>query len=213
MPPEPAKNHQALPRSRVVEVIERSQEDAMRQLQREGIPETQALLVMQRISSFCLHTLGELDSVYREFEELVAKYPDRSVAHQTWLNDKAAGLLMQVEAAIAALVTEALEKAKADYRTELSRPREVITTLPAQPRPSLWEQALQDLGQTLRIPVVLWGAGLAVWFLLWSLVTGSAIWGLVAVASTAVVVLLIKWVGLLFIIIIGIAAGVCLLVV
>jgi hypothetical protein len=193
--PEPANTRHALPRSRVVEVIERSQEDAMRQLRREGIPETQALLVMQRISIFCLHTLGELDRVYREFEELVAKYPDRSDAHQTWLNDKAAGLLMQVEAAIAALVTEALEKAKADYRTDLSRPREVITTVPTSPPRPWWQDVIEFLDQTRHIWLVAVGTG--IWFLLWTLMTGSPIWGLLAVAITAVVVFLIRGVGLL----------------
>jgi hypothetical protein len=57
MPPELPNNQHALPRSRVVEVIERSQEDAMRQLRQAGVPETQALVVMGRIHTFCLQTL------------------------------------------------------------------------------------------------------------------------------------------------------------
>ena len=52
--PEPANNQQAIPRSRVVEVIARSTDDALRQLRQAGIPETEALLVIQRFTVFAL---------------------------------------------------------------------------------------------------------------------------------------------------------------
>jgi hypothetical protein len=131
MPPELPNNQQRTLRHRAIEVIERHQEDAMRQLRRDGVPEALALAVMQRIASLCLRTLRELDVLYREYEELVAQ-DGRSAAHQHWLHDKATGLLMQVEAGIAALVAEAITKAKEDYRQQLSQPREVIS-VPAKP--------------------------------------------------------------------------------
>jgi hypothetical protein len=109
----------------------------MAQLRQAGIPETQALLVIQRISAFSLQTLRELDLVYREFAELLAEDPDRSQAHQEWLDTKAGGLLLTLEAFIAALVAEAINKAKEDYRAALSQPREVIT-MPPKPSRSGW---------------------------------------------------------------------------
>ena len=48
----------AIAKSNVVEVIERHQQDAFRQLRHAGVPEAQALLVMQLISSFSLQHCG-----------------------------------------------------------------------------------------------------------------------------------------------------------
>src|ERR687895_301853 len=126
MSPNLHNRQQGSPRHRVIEVMTRAQEDAMAQLRWDGIPEMQALLVMQRISSVCLQTLRELDRVYREFEELLAQDPDRSQAHQEWLDTKAGGMLLTLEAMITALVAEAINKAKEDYRAAISQPREVI---------------------------------------------------------------------------------------
>jgi hypothetical protein len=202
IPPESANNQHALPRNRVVEVIERSQEDALRQLRQAGIPETEALLVMQRFSAFAIQVLRELDLLYREFEQLLAHDPDRSRAHQEWLDTKAGGLLLTIESCIAALVAEAINKAKEDYRTELSRPREVITMPPS--RPSLWEEARENSARLFLNPLVLWSVGQSVWFLVWLLVTGSAIWAFGAIAMTAVVVGLFKQTGLMFILTAGV---------
>jgi hypothetical protein len=213
MPERPGKsdfpNTQNLPpRSRVVEVIERSQEDALRQLRAAGVPETQALLVIKRFSAFSVQVLRELDLLYREFEELLAQDPNRSQANQEWLDTKAGGLLLTLEAFIAALVAEALNKAKEDYRSELSQPREVITLPAKPPPPAVWEEALQELGRLRRNPVVRWPVGLFAWFLVWWLVSGSNTWALIAVGITAFVVFFFKKPGLIFILIAG---GVCLL--
>jgi hypothetical protein len=195
MPPEPANTQHSLPRSRVVEVIARSTDDALRQLRQAGIPETEALLLIQRFSSFSVQVLRELDSLYREYEQLLANDPDRSAAHQEWLDTKAGGVLLTLEAMIAALVAEAINKAKEDYRSELSKPREVITM---PPRPSLWAEAWEKRKRLFLHPLVLWAVGLPVWFLLWLLVTGSGIRALIAVGITAMVVVLFKQAGLLF---------------
>jgi hypothetical protein len=204
MPPD-LPNRPAALRSRVAEVIERTQEEAMRQLRLSGVPEQQALLVMRRISSFCLQTLRDLDLVYREFEEMVEKHPGRSASHQAWFNDKAAGLLLQVEAATAALVADAINKAKEDYRTGCSQAREVITTVPPPPRRPAWEEALWD-GKTLH-PVV-WAVGFGGWFLLWFAVSASITWAVIAVGISVVLVCLFEKTGLIFMLIAG---GVCLL--
>jgi hypothetical protein len=210
MPPDSPQNRSALPRSRVVEVIERSQEDVLRQLRAAGLPETEALLVIKRVNEFAIQVLRELDLLYREFEELLAQDPDRSQAHQEWLDTKAGGLLLTLESFIAALVAEAMNKAKEDYRTELSQPRNVISPVPAPPPPSVWEEALQELRRLLRNPVVRWSAGLSAWFLVWLLVSGSTTWALIAVGITAVVVWLFEKPGLVFILTAG---GVLLLIV
>jgi hypothetical protein len=135
MPPELPNNQHALPRSRVVEVIERSQEDAMRQLRQAGVPETEALAVMLRIHTFCLQTLRELDQVYREFEEMVAQDAGRSEAHQAWFADRTTTMLMHVEVAIASLVNDAIDKLKDEYKRESIPQRDVITTVPIRPPP------------------------------------------------------------------------------
>jgi hypothetical protein len=194
--PDVPKTQHALPRNRVVEVIERSQEEALRQLRQAGVPETQALLVIRRYAAFAIQLLRELDLIYRQFEALVAHNPERSAAHQEWLDTKAGGLLLTLEAFIADLVAEAINKAKEDYRTKVSQPREVITPAPSPPPPSLWEEARENLGRLLRNAVVLWAAGLSAWFLLWWQVSGSILWGVLAVGVSAVLVRLFRWAGL-----------------
>jgi hypothetical protein len=208
MMPDVPKIQHALPRSRVVEVIERGQEDILRRLRDAGLPETEALLVIKRFNEFAVQVLRELDLLYKDFEQLLTADPDRSQANQEWLETKAGGLLLTLESFIAALVAEASNKAKENYRTELSKPREVITNVPAPPRPSLWEEAREHLGPLLRNPVVLWSVGLFAWFLVWLLVSESTTWALIAVGITAVVVWLFEKPGLVFI---GIAGGVCVL--
>jgi hypothetical protein len=197
MPDSPNKRH-ALPRSRVVEVIERSQEEALRQLRQAGIPEQQALAVMRRIAVFCLQTLSELDVIYREFEELVAE-DGRSEAHQRVFNDKAAALLTAVEAGIAGIVADTIRKVQDDYQQLLSPPKEAITVPAAPPRREP-EYPLP--------PWLLWLGGLAAWFLLWVLVSGSIAIGVIALGVTAFMWVFFEKTGLVLSAIFG---GACLL--
>jgi len=206
MPERPNTQH-ALPRSRVVEVIERSTADALRQLRVAGIPETEALAIIQRFSVFSVQVLRKLDHLYREYEALLASDPDRSPTHQEWLDTKVGGMLLTIEAFFAALVVEAINKAKEDYRAELSRPREVIIPTPP-PSPTIWEEAEQNLGLLLRNPVVVWLVSTAASFCLGFLLSGSTTWGLIAMGFTAFVVFIFEKAGLIFI---SIASGVCLL--
>ena len=193
MSPNLPNRQQGSPRHRVIEVMTRAQEDAMAQLRRDGIPETQALLVMQRISSLCLQTLRELDRVYQEFEELLAQDPDRSQAHQEWLDTKAGGMLLTLEAMITALVAEAINKAKEDYRAAISQPREVIALPPKPSRPGwmsflltttsglVWLAGMVSgllLAWQLSGEFVLAGFGLLLPVVLWRMV-GRFWWGLV----------------------------------
>ena len=145
--------------------------------------------------------LRELDLLRGEFEELLANNPERSADHQEWFETKVGEMLLTIEAFIAALVAEAINKAKDDYRSELSRPREVITMPPAGP--SLWEEARENSKRLILNPVVLWSVGLPLWFLMWLLMTRSIIWAVIAIGITAVAVLLFKKAGVLFSITVG----------
>ena len=194
------QHQSALPRSRIVEVIAQGQEDIVRQLRAAGIPETEALAVIRRFSIFSVQVLRELDLLYREYEELRAQDPDRSQAHQEWLDTKVAGMLLTIEAFVAAMVAEAITKAKEDYRNERSRPREVLA-MPS--RPPVWEQALHVVGRQLRDPLVLWSVGLTAWFLVWYFAIGSLIAGFIAMIITAVVVYFLEKPGLVFILTAG----------
>jgi hypothetical protein len=189
MPPQLSNNQQKNPRHRVVAVMTHAQEDALHQLRRDGVSEAYALAVMQRISSLCLQTLRELDDLYREFEELLANDPSRSGAHQEWFETKAGGMLLTIEASIAAVVAEAINRAKEDYRAEISTSREVIT-VPHQPtRPKRLEGFLTTTSNLVWIAGMITGFVL-VWqssgsflvggigFLLWRTV-GRFTWGLV----------------------------------
>jgi hypothetical protein len=110
MMPDGPKNQHALPRSRVIAVIERGQEDVLRQLRDAGTPEIEALAVIQRFNVFSIQVLRELDHLYREYEALLASDPDRSQAHQEWLDTKAGGVLLNLESMIATLVAEAINR-------------------------------------------------------------------------------------------------------
>ena len=193
MPSTLPDNQQGLPRHRVVEVMTRAQDDALRQLRAAGIPETEALAVIQRISVFSVQILRELDHLYREYEALLAQNPDRSQAHQKWFDTKLGGMLLTIEAFIAALVAEAINRAKEDYRAEISTSREGIT-VPHQPARSSWlEEFLTTTSDLVWIAglitgfVLAWqssgsflvgGIGFLVGLLLWRTV-GRFTWGLV----------------------------------
>jgi hypothetical protein len=193
MPPHLPYNQQQTPRHRMVAVVTRAQEDALHQLRRDGVPEALALAVMQRISALCLQTLRELDHVYREFEDLLAADPDRSQAGQEWLETKAGGLLLSLEALIAALVAEALKQAKEDYLRQLSQPRDVPTVPARQSRPAwvsfllamtnlfVWVAGMVAAGVFAYqcSGLLLWaGIGFLVPFVLW-LKLGGRWWGLI----------------------------------
>ncbi|HZA21106.1 MAG TPA: hypothetical protein VFA32_00600, partial [Dehalococcoidia bacterium] len=93
-------------------------------------------------------------------KELLAEDPERSADHQEWLETKLGGMQLTIEAFIAALVAEALNKAKEDYRTQLSQPREVIT-VPHQPSRPGW---LADFFTTIHDLV--WIAGMVAGFVM-----------------------------------------------
>jgi hypothetical protein len=171
MPPQLPNNQQRNPRHRVVAVMTAAQEDAMQQFRQAGIPETQALLVIQRISAFSLQTLRELDRVYREFEELLANDPDRSQQHQEWLDTKVGGMLLSLEAFIAALVAEAINNAKEQYRNEILTSREVIAMPPKPSRPG-WLAAFFTTTRDL-----VWIAGMVSGFVLAWQCSGSFLAG------------------------------------
>jgi hypothetical protein len=182
MLPDSQETSPAALRSRVVEVIAATQEDALRQLRQAGVPETRALLIMRRMSTFCLQTLRELDLVFRQFDAFVAE-DGRSDLHQQWLNDKAAVLLLQVEQAVAALVAEAIRIAIHEPDDQPEGPPEVIT-VPGKPAPSPWQQFL------LLWPLQLvWVVGLIVWSLFALEATGGS--GLLTVL--AFVFALVLW--------------------
>jgi hypothetical protein len=169
MPLDLPKNRQAISRSRVAEVIERTQEDALRKLRQSGLPEQQALMVMQRISAFSLRTLRELDEIYSEFEELVELELGRSEAHQRWLNDKSAALLLQVEAGLAEIVATVIRQAIHDLQHPPSPPQDVIT-VPAKPSRPAW------LAFLLTAPrLLVWLAGMAAWLLMGWQATGGSV--------------------------------------
>jgi hypothetical protein len=207
MPPDSPEKRPALPRSRVVEVITRAQEDAFRQLIEAGVPETEALLVIRRFSAFALQVLRDLDRIYQEFEELLASDPDRSKANQEYLDTRAGGWLLALESFIAALVAEAMEKAKKDYQTLLSQPQEVITTVPPAPRSPPWQEALRKLGQSLT-PWLLLLVAFFAWFLVWWQVSGLVTIGVIAIGITVFMGLFFGEVGLWLSAVMG---GLCLI--
>ena len=167
MLPDSPQNRSALPRSRVVEVIARSTDDALRQLRQAGVPETEALAIIQRFNKFSIQVLREMDSLYRQFEELLAHAPERSAEHQEWLETKLGGMQLTIEAFIAALVAETINKVKEDYRNQLSQPREVIT-VPHQPsRPGWLAENFTAISE------LVWIAGMVAGFVMAWQFTGS----------------------------------------
>jgi hypothetical protein len=194
MPPQLPNNQQQTPRHRLVAVMTRAQEDALHQLRRDGVSEGLALAVMQRISSLCLHTLRELDGVYGEFADLLAADPDRSQAHQEWLETKAGGLLLSLEALTAALVAEASKQAKEDYQRQLSQPRDVITVPARQSQPA-WVSFLLAMTNLL-----VWVAGMVAGGVFAYQCSGLLLWAAIGFLVPFVLWLKLggRWWGLLF---------------
>jgi hypothetical protein len=170
MPTDHPNKQDVMPKRRVVDLIERTQEDAMCKLRQSGIPEVHVLLVMQRITSLCLQTLQELDLTYRQFEEIVAE-GGRSEANQTWLNNKAAAMLLQVESAIATLVAEAIATTLHDHKTQPPPPEPVIEVQRARPAPPVWWPVFLALLRHL-----VWVAGMAASLVFSYQGSGSIVW-------------------------------------
>jgi hypothetical protein len=170
MPSDRPNKQEVVSKRRMVEVIERTQEDAMRKLRQSGVPEVQVLRVMQRITSLSLQTLRELDLTYQQFEEIVAE-DGRSEANQTWLNNKAVALLLQVESAIATLVAEAIAQAIRDHKTQPPPTEPVIEVPRMQPAPPA---RLPGLPAVIRLLV--WVAGMAASLVFSYQGSGSIVW-------------------------------------
>ena len=194
MPSNRPNKHEVVPKRRMVEFIERTQEDAMRKLRQSGVPEVQVLRVMQRITSLCLQTLRELDHTYRQFEEIVTE-AGRSEANQTWLNNKAVALLLQVESAIATLVAEAIAQAIHDHKTQPPPAEPVIEVPRMQPAPPVRQHGLLTA-----IKLLLWLCAFPASLLLGYQLTGSEWWQLLFPPVLLVVWVLFRfsWWGLIF---------------
>jgi hypothetical protein len=171
MPPDLPNNQQRSPRHRAVAVITRAQEDAMRQFRQAGVPETIALAVMQRISSFGVQTLRELDALYRQFDDIVAE-DGRTAAHQEWVDNKAAALLLQLESVIATLVAEVLRQATDELKTEPPPAGQVIEpAVASQPPPPAGVPFLPAL-----LMHCIWVAGMAASLLFAYQASGMLFW-------------------------------------
>jgi hypothetical protein len=170
MPSDRPNKQDVMPKRRVVDLIECSQEDAMRKLRQSGVPEAQVLRVMQRITSLCLQTLRELDLTYQQFKEIVSE-DGRSEANQTWLNNKAVAMLLQVESAIATLVAEAIAQTIRDHKTQPPPPEPVIEVQRAQPAPPARSPVLLALFRHL-----VWVAGMAASLVFSYQGSGSIVW-------------------------------------
>jgi hypothetical protein len=194
MPLDRPNKHEVMPKRRMVDLIERTQEEALAQLRQSGLPEAQVLRVMQRITSLSLQTLRELDLTYRQFEEIVAE-DGRSEANQTWLNNKATALLLQVESAIATLVAETIAQTIHDHKTQPPPPEPVIEVPRAQP-----EQPVRQHGLLAAIKFLLWLCAFPASLLLGYQLTGSEWWQLLFPLGHLVVWILFRfsWWGLIF---------------
>jgi hypothetical protein len=168
MPLDIPKNRQAISRNHAVEVIEHTQEDALRKLRQSGLPEQQALMVMQRISAFSLRTLRELDEIYRQFDGIIAE-DGRSEHHSRWLHDKATALLLQVESGIAEIVASVIRQAIHDLQHPPVPPQDVLS-VPAKPSRPAWLAFLLTAPRFL-----VWLTGMAAWLLMGWLSTGGSV--------------------------------------
>jgi hypothetical protein len=198
MPSDRSNKHEVMPKRRVVDLIERTQEDAMRKLRQSGVPDVQVLRVMQRITSLCLQTLRELDLTYQQFEEIVAE-DGRSEANQTWLNNKATAMLLQVESAIATLVAETIAQAIHDHKTQPPPAEPVIEVQRAQPAPPVRQHGLLAAIKLL-LWLCLWLCAFPASLLLGYQLTGSEWWQLLFPLGLLVVWILFRfsWWGLIF---------------
>jgi hypothetical protein len=79
--PDSPKKRLGLPKSQVVEVIERSQEEAVRRLREAGVPERQILVAVRQIESACLTALGEQDAFYADLQVFFRQSRDPDHAH------------------------------------------------------------------------------------------------------------------------------------
>jgi hypothetical protein len=181
-------------RNHAVEVITRTQDDAMRKLLQAGLPESVALTAMRRISAFSLQALQELDSLFRQFDDFVAT-EDRTSEQQEWLNDKAAALLLQTQTAFATLVAETIQKTIQEYRDQLAHPKNETPTVTIDQRP-VPQQGRWELAELLPVLIVLGIVlGFIGWFLFWWLLSGSLAWGVIAFGLTVFLVVVFRMAG------------------
>jgi hypothetical protein len=209
MPPDLQDPQLADMRRHAADVITRTQEDAMQQLFQAGLPETDALTAMSRINTFCLQALRELDTLFRQFDELVTT-AERTPEHQAWFNDKAAAILLQAQTACATLVAETIQKAIQTYRNPPAPRQEVIPTVSAAPRQASRGRSLPipNFGKLLLLFLLVHSLG--GWFLLWWHVSTTHIWAVIATGMTVVLLAVFPWAGVVVGIIVGMVCAILL---
>jgi hypothetical protein len=191
--------------ARVSEVIARIREDALAQLRQADIPEQQALAAVERVVTFALNAfLTEVEASWT-FEALLTELKEQGASDdsQRFADEKAAAFRLQLEAAIAEIAALLIRQIIQDLQNQPPPPRDVIEPAPATQTPP--RQTLADLGKRI-CPWLLWPGCLGVWFLLWWLMSGSILWGVLAVGVAAVLVSLFQWVGLAITGILGLLA-------
>jgi hypothetical protein len=113
--PDSPKKRLGLPKSHVADVIERSQEEAIRTLTQAGVSERRILATVRRIEAACRTALSELDAIDTEFREL-ARSPWRDPEHTRYMQERITFYQQQNEKALAVITATEIQNALNDYQ-------------------------------------------------------------------------------------------------
>jgi hypothetical protein len=191
--PDSPKKRLGLPKSQVVEVIERSQEEAVRRLLEAGVPERQILVAVRRIESACLTALGEQDAFYADLQVFFRQSRDPDHAHH--IQERIAFYLKLHDSAVAEIVAIAIQDAVNEFQHPPAPPQPIITVTPPAPGLPYWLKHGLHTAFSLLLRAT-WITGFVAGLILSWVGGGSVFWSVFWSGVTVVVTALLwDWVG------------------
>jgi hypothetical protein len=173
MPPDCPEQRLGLPRSHVVEVIERSQEDAVRTLRAAGLPEVRIQAVTRRIETACLTVLTEQDALIKEL--LAFGEQPRTPEHAKLMQSRIGWHMEQVDKTFMAIAVIEIQKTLDAYQQAFEPAGQVIEAPYREPWPPEWLATLLRVANAITRGMLWFCAVCVLTLLVWAQ-SGSLVW-------------------------------------
>jgi hypothetical protein len=167
MPPDSPEKRLGLPRSQVVEIIERGQAEAIRNLRLAGVPEQQILAAVRRIESACLTALQEQRAFYTDLKA-IARQSESDPDIAQLVRERGAMYQHLVDTAVADIVRVVIQNTIKEFQNPPPPRQPVIEVTPPAPGLPRWLKDMLHTAASLFIRAVWILAFLAGLLLSWS---------------------------------------------
>jgi hypothetical protein len=194
MPPDSPEKRLGLPRSQVVEIIERGQAEAIRNLRLAGVPEQQILAAVRQLESACLTALQEQRAFYTDLKA-IARQAESDPDIAQLVRERGAMYQHLVDTAVAEIVRIVIQNTINEFQNPPARKEPVIAVTPYKPGFRDW------LGDALHTTTSLflkltWLSGLVAGLMLSWFGGGSSFLSVFWIGVTVVVTAILwDWIG------------------